>query len=125
MSSRRTEIQGRHRAARNKRLRVVITRHKGEAANDFESFITAGKVRVGDGREKDVAILRDTGANQSIVIRSALEWGIDSFSGVEASVSGSRLGGHYVLRVVTGLCSCDVTRCSSGDRWVQKIFGES
>lgn len=62
--------------------------HMRKATNDFEQFITKGTVKVGDGQEKDVAIQRDTAANQSVVIKKALEWSDESFSGVEANLSG-------------------------------------
>lgn len=73
---------------------------QGKAARDFEPFITTGAVRVGDGRERDVAILRDTGTNPNIVLKSALEGDHDSSSGVEASVSGLVAGTSLPLHYV-------------------------
>lgn len=39
--------------------------HRRKAASNFVPFITAGKLKAGDCQEKDVAILRDTGANHN------------------------------------------------------------
>lgn len=53
----------------------VRSSHKREAAGSFEPFTAEGKVRVGSGREQKVVILRDAGANQTIVLESVLEGG--------------------------------------------------
>lgn len=74
--------------------------HVKKAARDFEPFITRGKVRVAEGPEREIAILRDTGANQSIVLRRNLEWNDDSFAGSEAKVNGLVAGASIPLHYI-------------------------
>ena len=57
-------------------------------AEYFDPFINKGKVKEESGSEKNITILRDTGANVSLVLRDTLDWSDDSFTGERIEVRG-------------------------------------
>ncbi|KAG7168212.1 hypothetical protein Hamer_G016854 [Homarus americanus] len=81
---------------------------------NFEPFITEGKIALEGGPEKEIVVLRDTGANLSLVLKSALEWMAESFSGEEVRVrgldSGLTIPLHY-FNIETGFISEELPIC--------------
>ena len=63
-------------------------------------------IKLENGPEKRIVVLRDTGANLSLILRKALEWNEESYSGEEVNVrglaSGLSIPLHYVW-LETGL----------------------
>ncbi|KAK3850131.1 hypothetical protein Pcinc_043144 [Petrolisthes cinctipes] len=57
-------------------------------AVEFKPFITEGHIRVDEGEERKIEILRDTGANLSLVLRDTVEWSDNTFTGEEVDVVG-------------------------------------
>ena len=75
-------------------------RPREKPARDFEPFITGGKIKLKDGPEKKIVVLRDTGANLSLVLKKALEWSDESYSGEEVNVRGLASGVSIPLHYV-------------------------
>ncbi|KAK3895276.1 hypothetical protein Pcinc_000993 [Petrolisthes cinctipes] len=57
-------------------------------AVEFKPFITEGHIKVDGGEGRKIEILRDTGANLSLVLRDTVEWGDNTFTGEEVDVMG-------------------------------------
>ncbi|KAK3886585.1 hypothetical protein Pcinc_009233 [Petrolisthes cinctipes] len=57
-------------------------------AVEFKPFITEGHIRVDEGEERKIEILRDTGANLSLVLRDTVEWSDNTFTGEEVDIVG-------------------------------------
>lgn len=62
---------------------------------DFEHFIVEGMVKLEEGPEKKIRILRDTGANQSLILKSALPWTKETDTGRMVSCRGA--GGKFCI----------------------------
>ena len=56
---------------------------------DFEHFTIKGKVKLSGGQEKEIRILRDTGANQSLILQKVLPWDEESKTGREVACKGA------------------------------------
>ena len=82
---------------------------KDKPARDFEPFVTGGKIKLGNGLEKKIVVLRDTEANLSLILKKALEWNEESYSGEEVNVRGlaSRVSVYSLALCVAGdwICS--------------------
>lgn len=55
---------------------------------EFEPFITEGLIGVNKGVKREIVIIRDTGANLSLVLRDTVEWDDSTFTGEEVDVAG-------------------------------------
>ncbi|XP_042204156.1 uncharacterized protein LOC121853846 [Homarus americanus] len=55
---------------------------------NFEPFITEGKVGIKCSPEKKIIIFRDSGANQSLILKNVLELTDESYSGEEVKLRG-------------------------------------
>ena len=60
--------------------------------DDFKDFVIEGTARM-RGEEKKTRILRDTGANQSVMLRGPLPWTDESNAGREVKCHGA--GGEF------------------------------
>ncbi|XP_063841016.1 uncharacterized protein LOC135089382 [Scylla paramamosain] len=61
----------------------------------FEHFTSKGTVKVEGSPEKVIRILRDTGANQSLILSSVLPWNEETSTGREVSCKGA--GGKFSI----------------------------
>ncbi|XP_063879416.1 uncharacterized protein LOC135110719 [Scylla paramamosain] len=61
----------------------------------FEHFTSKGTVKVEGSPEKVIRILRDTGANQSLILSSVLPWNEETSTGREVSCKGA--GGQFSI----------------------------
>ena len=53
-------------------LEDISLRQREKPSRDFEAFITRGKIKLEGGAEKKIVVLRDTGANLSLVLKKTL-----------------------------------------------------
>ena len=81
-------------------LEDIGLRPREKPARDFEPFITGGKIKLEGGPEKKIVVLRDTGANLSLVLKKTLEWSEESYSGEEVTVRGLASGVSIPLHCV-------------------------
>lgn len=63
--------------------------------DDFEYFTINGTVKVEGSPEKVIRIFRDTGANQSLILKDALPWSNESSTGKKAACRGE--GGGFSI----------------------------
>ncbi|XP_063601112.1 uncharacterized protein LOC134777204 [Penaeus indicus] len=59
---------------------------------DFEPFIFEGRVSLKGIPEKKILFLRDTGSNQSLILKGLLEWTSESYTGRDVCIKGLGLG---------------------------------
>ena len=81
-------------------LENIGLKQREKPARDFEPFITGGKIKLEGGPEKKIVVLRDTGANLSLVLKKTLEWSEESYSGEEVTVRGLASGVSIPLHYV-------------------------
>lgn len=73
---------------------------------DYTPFITNGLVHLGDGLEKHVKVLRDTGASQSLILSNVLKFGPDSYTG--SSVLIRSVTGHLTIPLHTVILTSEL-----------------
>ncbi|XP_076030622.1 uncharacterized protein LOC143018919 [Oratosquilla oratoria] len=78
----------------------VEPKRKEMSVGSFQPFITEGTISLPGGAKKQIKILRDTGANQSLVLRETLKWTESSYTGEEARVRGLGAGINVPLHYV-------------------------
>ncbi|KAK4328988.1 hypothetical protein Pmani_000624 [Petrolisthes manimaculis] len=68
---------------------------KQQKEDDFEHFTISGTVKVEGSPEKKIRIFRDTGANQSLILKGALPWTGKINTGRKAACKGE--GGRFSI----------------------------
>ncbi|MPC88844.1 hypothetical protein E2C01_083765 [Portunus trituberculatus] len=71
---------------------------------EFEHFTVKGKVNLNGGQEKEIKILRDTVANQCLILHNILPWYAESDTGREVTCKGA--GGNFRLPLHTMWLDC-------------------
>ncbi|KAK3893004.1 hypothetical protein Pcinc_003183 [Petrolisthes cinctipes] len=72
-----------------------IPEKQPQEEDDFKHFTISGTVKVEGSPEKKIRIFRDTGANQSLILKGALPWTGKSNTGKEAACKGE--GGRFSI----------------------------
>ncbi|XP_076049636.1 uncharacterized protein LOC143030371 [Oratosquilla oratoria] len=78
----------------------VEPKRKEKIVDSFQPFITEGTISLPGGAKKQIKILRDTGANLSLVLRETLDWTESSYTGEEARIRGVVAGTNTPLHYV-------------------------
>lgn len=72
-----------------------ISEKQRQEEDDFEHFIISVTVKVEGSPEKEIRIFRDTGANQSLILKGVLPWTGKSNTGREVACKGE--GGRFSI----------------------------
>lgn len=76
-------------------MHLQIPEEEEQEGDNFEHFTISGTVKVEGSPEKKIRILRDTGANQSLILKRVLPWTDQSKIGKEVACRGE--GGKFSI----------------------------
>ena len=60
-----------------------------QTEEEFERFVIKGKAKLNGGQEREIRILRDTAANQSLILANVLPWNQESNTGKDVVCKGA------------------------------------